>query len=229
MQRHERYAFLCLAGGDLSRCCRKEQTFLYPIALAQTLAWFFCIIDELFRSPGGEILASAIGEKYPTGHCGYCGKFPCVCKEASRPPNAPEPRSPTQFAWTLREWQQHLDALYGPNNRKVGIDRVINRFLEEVMEVGLVLYNVDGFNESLEKTRDRLAREMADILAWIFAIAVVLDIDLERAVLDLYGQGCPVCHTTPCSCRSFERRPRTGTLTHRFMSAEEIHQLLYPG
>jgi len=226
--RHERYAFLCLAGGDLSRCCRKGQKNLYPIALAQAFSWFLCMVDELFRSPGGRVLATAIGEKYPATHCGYCGALPCVCVETSRPENTPVECSPAQLAWSLRDWQKHLESLYGSNNRAVGIDRVINRFLEETMEVGLVIYNVDGFNESLEEVRGRLAREMADILAWIFAVAVVLNADLEQAIIDLYGEGCPVCHTTPCSCRSYEKRPRAGTLTHRFMSAEEIYDLINP-
>ena len=45
-----------------------------------------------------------------------------------------------------------------------------------------------------------LAAEFADVLAWLVTIANVAQIDLEQAVLDKYGRGCPGCGQMVCRC-----------------------------
>jgi NTP pyrophosphatase (non-canonical NTP hydrolase) len=49
-------------------------------------------------------------------------------------------------------------------------------------------------------TRDELAAEMADVLAWLATLANIRGIELEAAVLRKYGESCPGCHTVPCAC-----------------------------
>jgi NTP pyrophosphatase (non-canonical NTP hydrolase) len=220
--RHERFAFLNLAAGDLSRCYRKGRTELLPIALAQIIGWFVSVGDELFRGGGGRLIATAMSEKYPLSGCGYCGKSPCICRQEVRNENTLSEASPAQIYWSLRQWQGHIGSLYGKTNLAAGVDRVINRLFEEISEVGLVLYQVDGVNESLWETKQRIAREMADVLAWIFSVSNILSIDLERAVVALYSEGCPICREPECICRAFELRPNGHSLAHRFMSAEDV-------
>ena len=41
---------------------------------------------------------------------------------------------------------------------------------------------------------------LADVLAWLSTLATMAGVDLEKAALDKYGDGCPRCHGTPCSC-----------------------------
>src|SRR5215831_8318589 len=51
-------------------------------------------------------------------------------------------------------------------------------------------------------TRDELAAEMADVLAWL---ATLRGIDLEEAVLRKYGRACPGCQAMPCVCDPAEK------------------------
>jgi NTP pyrophosphatase (non-canonical NTP hydrolase) len=48
--------------------------------------------------------------------------------------------------------------------------------------------------------QDELASEMADVLAWLATLANIRGVDLEEAVLQKYGRGCPGCARTPCEC-----------------------------
>ena len=53
--------------------------------------------------------------------------------------------------------------------------------------------------------QDELAAEMADVLAWLATLANIRGIDLEDAVLQKYGQGCPGCARSPCECDPAEK------------------------
>ena len=50
-----------------------------------------------------------------------------------------------------------------------------------------------------------LAAEMADVLAWLATLANIRGINLEEAVLQKYGGGCPGCSQIPCACDSAEK------------------------
>jgi NTP pyrophosphatase (non-canonical NTP hydrolase) len=54
-------------------------------------------------------------------------------------------------------------------------------------------------------SRDELAAEMADVLAWLATLANIRGIDLEAAVLHKYGLGCPGCRSSPCECDPAEK------------------------
>jgi NTP pyrophosphatase (non-canonical NTP hydrolase) len=54
-------------------------------------------------------------------------------------------------------------------------------------------------------TREELAAEMADVLAWLATLANIRGIDLEAAVLDKYGRSCPGCGAIPCACDPAEK------------------------
>ena len=45
-----------------------------------------------------------------------------------------------------------------------------------------------------------MSAEFADVLAWLATIANVAGVDLERAVLEKYGGGCPGCGEMVCRC-----------------------------
>ncbi|MBI5004324.1 hypothetical protein HZC00_04475 [Candidatus Kaiserbacteria bacterium] len=225
MNRNDRYSFLVLACADLARCVRKEKTGLYPIALAQIVAWFASLAEELFRTDAGLLLTNAMGDKFPAMGCGYCGHFPCICEEAHRAEHVVSVPSTSQYLWSINRWQEHLEQLYGPNNSTGGIPRALNRLFEEVAEVGLILHSADGFNDNLKDVRRKYAQEFTDVLAWTFACASLLKISLEDSVISLYGSECPVCRSFPCNCRHFEKKP-SGECTHRFMSAQDIYDAI---
>lgn len=54
-------------------------------------------------------------------------------------------------------------------------------------------------------SREELALEMADVLAWLATLANIRGIDLEAAVLRKYGDACPGCRTAPCVCDPAEK------------------------
>lgn len=224
--RGERFAFMGLACADLSRCVRKGQTHLYPVAVGQMFAWSDCLLEELFRTGGGRVVAKGMCEKYPAGKCGYCQQMPCVCQEAARDEHVLAVGNREQMDWSLTEWQENLFAVYGAANREGGLPRALNRLFEEVAEVGRLLYLAEGADEDLPTIRENIAREFTDVLAWLFAVCSLMEINLEDAVCHVYGSGCPVCRQAPCECKNFVLRPGSGGLAHRFMQAEEIHQHL---
>lgn len=49
-------------------------------------------------------------------------------------------------------------------------------------------------------TRDELAAEMADVLAWLATLANVCEIDLSDAFSRKYRESCPACGRVPCAC-----------------------------
>lgn len=57
-----------------------------------------------------------------------------------------------------------------------------------------------------EGTPQELAYEFADVLAWLATIANVAGVDLERAVMEKYGNGCPGCGGMVCEC-GIEEKP----------------------
>ena len=46
----------------------------------------------------------------------------------------------------------------------------------------------------------QLEGEFADVFAWLSTLASMKGISLEAAVAKKYGEGCPRCQSTPCSC-----------------------------
>jgi NTP pyrophosphatase (non-canonical NTP hydrolase) len=54
-------------------------------------------------------------------------------------------------------------------------------------------------------TKEELALEFADVLAWLATIANVADVDLEAAIDRKYGSGCPGCGQLACVCPDAEK------------------------
>ena len=87
--------------------------------------------------------------------------------------------------------------MYSSKDEARGIDGTFMWLMEEVGELAAALR---------EGNRENLPGEFADVLAWLATIANVAHIDLERAVLEKYGHGCPGCKEMVCRC-SFETKP----------------------
>ncbi len=92
---------------------------------------------------------------------------------------------------TLREAQRLIQSLYGAKDSPRGDAATFLWFTEEVGELASALRS---------GTKDELALEMADVLAWLLTLANVRGIDLEAAFWQKYGFCCPGCRTSPCAC-----------------------------
>lgn len=100
--------------------------------------------------------------------------------------NSRDPRS-----FSLADLQSLIRTMYSSKDEARGVDGTFMWLMEEVGELAAALR---------EGTPEELAREFADVLAWLATIANVAGVDLQQAVLDKYGQGCPGCGELVCAC-----------------------------
>src|SRR5581483_11094595 len=93
--------------------------------------------------------------------------------------------------FTLGQLQQVIRELYDAKDRRRGVEGTFMWFMEEVGELSAALRS---------GSREELAMEFADVLAWLATLANIAGIDLEAAVQAKYGGGCPGCGKSPCTC-----------------------------
>ena len=92
---------------------------------------------------------------------------------------------------TIAEFQDLIRRTYHRRDKKRGVDKNFLWFTEEVGELA----------ETVRKGDKReMAREAADVLAWLSTICSLSGVDLEEAALAKYGKGCPRCKGIPCTC-----------------------------
>lgn len=94
---------------------------------------------------------------------------------------------------TLRDVQYRIRALFGAKDGKRGVEGTFMWFMEEVGELSAALRDPSA-------DPDNLRLEFADVLAWLATLANIAGVDLEDAMRQKYGAGCPKCHATPCVC-----------------------------
>jgi len=92
---------------------------------------------------------------------------------------------------TLQAWQERIDALFGAKDRRRGTAGNFMWFLEEVGELSAALRAETLAEQTLE---------FADVLAWLMSLANGAGVDLDAALREKYGSGCPRCRLVPCNC-----------------------------
>ena len=105
-------------------------------------------------------------------------------------------RSSHDAPLSLSELQRLIETMYSSKDAARGIDGTFMWLMEEVGELAGALR---------EGTSAQQADEFADVLAWLATIANVAGIDLEQAVREKYGSGCPGCGEMVCCCDSTEK------------------------
>src|SRR5215472_13874805 len=97
---------------------------------------------------------------------------------------------------TLRQLQQLIRDIYGAKDQRRGVEGTFMWFTEELGELAAALRN---------GTDQERSAEFADVLAWLVTLANCVGVDLEAAVHEKYGRGCPGCRQTPCVCNLAEK------------------------
>ncbi len=97
---------------------------------------------------------------------------------------------------TLADLQRLIRETYDAKDRRRGVEGTFMWFMEEVGELSAALRSGTD--------RER-AHEFADVLAWLATLANVVGVDLEAAVREKYGGGCPGCGQSPCACAQAEK------------------------
>ena len=100
-------------------------------------------------------------------------------------------------AISLADFQELIRTMYLEKDVARGIDGTFMWLIEEVGELAAALR--DGSHE------EKLG-EFADVLAWLTTIANVAGVDLNEAVQQKYGSGCPGCGQYICRC-SDDQKP----------------------
>ncbi len=179
--------------------------------LAKIFGWYCALATRLNID-----IEAAFWEKYPRV-CPRCIQSMCACK----PPLAPVvPSTLALLAQqnshlkpvTLREWQAMFFNIYrGPSGAanvppsRDRIAQIFTRMAEELGEVAETLL----LDDAIDKDVALLVRnEMADLGAWIFALANNLQyvdpaasgITLADVCWNLYGGSCHRCQKIPCVC-----------------------------
>jgi len=98
---------------------------------------------------------------------------------------------------TVREFQQLIERIYFAKDNGRGAEATFMWLVEEIGELSRALRR---------KSKAELEGEFADCAAWLSTLASIAGVDLEAAVQDKYGQGCPKCGGTPCQCPEPEPR-----------------------
>jgi NTP pyrophosphatase (non-canonical NTP hydrolase) len=99
--------------------------------------------------------------------------------------------SPAPPAITLAELQQLIRKMYLEKDIARGIDGTFMWLMEEIGELAAVLR---------KGTHEERTAEFADVLAWLSTIANVAGVDLNEAIMQKYGAGCPGCGHFVCHC-----------------------------
>ena len=91
----------------------------------------------------------------------------------------------------LADLQALIAKMYSSKDEARGVDGTFMWLMEEVGELAAALR---------EGTPEELALEFADVLAWLATLANTVGVDLDQAMREKYGGGCPECRKTPCVC-----------------------------
>lgn len=194
----ERYMMLVQVMGKLQKAVRKDDAALAVRVLPQIFAWTSGCANHFPEID----LDTTMAKKFPDV-CGYCGHNPCRCSLESRPPH-----QGNVFSCTTRSvagWQVHLQDLYGANNAERGLDKILARLSEEITELGAHLAGMEQINVSPEQAIEKALEEFADVISWIFSLAVFYNVQLETLLVELYGRNCPNCHGRRCNCPKFRQ------------------------
>ena len=105
---------------------------------------------------------------------------------------------------TLREFQAQIRQMYHDKDAARGVEGTFMWLTEEIGELATAL-RTHGSGAASPATKQELALEFADVLAWLATIANVVDVDLEAAVAAKYGTGCPGCGQRACTCPDAEK------------------------
>ena len=93
--------------------------------------------------------------------------------------------------------QRHIREMYFAKDAARGIEGTFMWLMEEVGELASALRKNDD--------PENLSEEFADVIAWLTTIANVAGVDLNEALINKYGQGCPGCSKLVCSCPDAEK------------------------
>ena len=92
----------------------------------------------------------------------------------------------------ISEAQNLIFEIYGKKDRNRGTAGTFMYLIEEVGELATAIR---------EESKEQIASEFADVLAWTLSVASLEGIDIEKAFKEKYLV-CDGCGMIPCKCNS---------------------------
>lgn len=201
-ERHKRIRLFEIGTSDLFDQLRRTED---PGHLAPTFARVTSRIFSIANGIDGVLVSRGLTMKFSGDACRYCNQAPCRCGS-----NRPDPKLASDFDeankdWSLRQWQKHLGSKYNEVNKDKGIGLVIGRLTIETSELIAVEDALPGLSQ--DEAVEHYSLEVADTMAWTIAAANLLGVDVQKATLERFGNGCSVCGVTPCQCSRHNFQP----------------------
>ena len=97
---------------------------------------------------------------------------------------------------SISDFQHLIRKMYVEKDIERGVAGTFMWLMEEVGELSTAL------RSGTQKEREE---EFADVLAWLTTIANVVGVDLNKALVDKYGSGCPGCGKLVCECPNSDK------------------------
>jgi len=97
----------------------------------------------------------------------------------------------------LTELQTLIRETFGSKDAQRGVEGTFMWFMEEVGELAEALRG--------KRSHEETAAEFADVLAWLATLANIAGVNLDDAMAQKYGGGCPSCRKVPCVCGPGEK------------------------
>jgi len=91
----------------------------------------------------------------------------------------------------IRDAQNLMLRVYGERDKKRGVEGTFMWLVEEIGELSVAIR---------KKNIENVKEEFADVLAWLFSLANVLDVDMSTCFMERYHSACPHCKSSPCMC-----------------------------
>ncbi len=91
------------------------------------------------------------------------------------------------------EFQSLIRKLYFEKDKQRGALGTFAWLVEEIGEAARIV-------KQKKVESNALGEELADIIAWVFSLANIYGINLEKAILNKYPQKCGKCGKSPCEC-----------------------------
>ncbi len=186
------------------------------------LSWFFSLSTFV------EINAlEAIVKKFP-GICPYCLQSTCICYRTNKKPPTP------LYAFEIKQYiEREIDYHWTDAEggyKKFNLDETI-KYIADIYPSNEVVWKSSGYQSHLLKIHQELAEiheaysylqkkvkpkdavreEIGDVFAWIlgaWAIKYPKE-SMDKAFIDYYINGCPVCGKFPCACDLEDSRSAT--------------------
>jgi NTP pyrophosphatase (non-canonical NTP hydrolase) len=100
----------------------------------------------------------------------------------------------------MNKLQKMISEIYLKRDKERGLDKTTLWLVSEIGELtDLIVKNKDL--ETNVEVKKKLSYEIADSVAWLLSVANLLDIDVEKSIIEKYPYKCPRCLKNPCNCQ----------------------------